>query len=65
MHSSYSHKANGYRGLTVERVKREEVFEHLTDEEAQNVIQVLEKYSIQMFPGLQKPFRKHRRMRLS
>jgi hypothetical protein len=63
MHYSPSNKANGYKGLTVERVKREEIFENLSDEELHHVIRVLEKYSIQMFPGPPKTFRKERRMR--
>ena len=50
MNFSYSHSENEYKGLTVERVKREEVFEHLSDAEAREVIELLEKYSINLFP---------------
>jgi hypothetical protein len=38
-----------YRRLTIERVKKEKGLENLTDEEAMEVIDTLEQFSIIMF----------------
>lgn len=50
MNPLYSNRKNKYRGLTVDRIKREQMFENLTDREVRTVITILEKYSIGMFP---------------
>ncbi len=42
-------KSQEYRRLTIERVKSEKGLEHLTDEEALDVIDALEQYAIIMY----------------
>jgi uncharacterized protein YfbU (UPF0304 family) len=42
-------KNQQYRRLTIERVRREKGLEHLTDEEALDVIDTLEQYAIIMY----------------
>lgn len=42
-------KKEEYRRLTIERVKKEKGLENLTDEEAMEVIDTLEQFSIIMF----------------
>ena len=43
-----------WKRLTVERIKKEKGLENLTDEEANEVIDTLEQYSIVMFKSWQK-----------
>ena len=42
-------KSQEYRRLTIERVRSEKGLEHLTDEEALDVIDTLEQYAIVMY----------------
>lgn len=62
MNSSYANSENEYKGLTVERIKREEVFKCLSDKEAEIMISVLEKYSINMFPAFQRSLKENEKI---
>jgi hypothetical protein len=49
MESFKPQKNQQYKRLTIERVRQEKGLEHLTDEEATNVVDTLEQYAIIMY----------------